>query len=328
MIIVRAPIRISLAGGGTDLPEFYDKNFGAVVSFGINKYVTVLINPKFDKRTRVSYSVTENVDKPEELQHDLIRAALGYFAVRGVEIVTVSDIPGEGSGLGSSSALAVALCLGLRKHTGQRTNLHPSEFAEEAYKIERTLCIHPVGKQDHYASAYGGLHFFHFNPRDEAIVQSIKLTAEQARFLENDLCLFYTGTVRSSKPILGSLQHNLTHKQVTTNLGLQLRDMAVELDSDLLRGDFEKLPYYLHEGWEIKKRMAEGVSDPALDEIYNRALRAGAGGGKLCGAGGGGFFLFAGCWNKQSQIERALGLRRVPFKIAPTGVKIVYAEAE
>lgn len=322
MILARAPLRISLAGGGTDLPDFYKRSFGAVVSFAINKYVNVLINPKFDGRTRVSYSVTENVENPALLKHDLVRSALDLFGVKGVEIAMVSDIPGQGTGLGSSSALTVALSMGLRKYRGLRTNVHPVEFAEEGYKIEHDFSGHPVGKQDHFASAYGGLHFFQFNTNGDVIVKPIKITPEMIDFLENDLMLFYTGRARMSEPILSELKENLRFMDVTQNLAVQLRDMAVELDSDLLRGQFDTLPSFLHEGWMIKKRMASGVSDPELDAMYDRALRAGAGGGKLLGAGGGGFFLFAGCWNKHSQIASALGLRRVHFEIAMDGVSV------
>lgn len=326
MIIVRAPLRVSLAGGGTDIPEFFTKQFGAVVSFAINKYVTVLLNPKFDGRTRVSYRITEDVPTPDDLKHELVRAALMQFSTKGVEVVTVSDIPGEGSGLGSSSSLSVCLSMAMRHYNNLRTNLHPTVFAEEGYAIERLLCFKSVGKQDHYAAAYGGVRFYHFQEDGDVIVMPINILGEAARFLENDLMLFYTGITRSSTPILEDLKAGYETSVVAHNLGLQLRDIAVEMAADMAEGNMEKIPAYLHEGWMLKKRMAAGVSDPDLDSMYEAGLRAGAGGGKLLGAGGGGFLLFAGCWNKQSAIETALGLRRIPFKIELEGVKCIYKD--
>jgi D-glycero-alpha-D-manno-heptose-7-phosphate kinase len=324
MIITRTPLRISLAGGGTDLPAFYTQSFGAVVSFAINKYVTVAVSEKFDGRVRASYSITENVDRSEQLRHDILRESLGNFGVKGVEVVTISDIPGEGTGLGSSSALAVGLVHALRKWTGRRVNVHPSLIAEEAYTIERLMCGHPCGKQDHFAAAYGGLHAYRFEPNEDVTVRLVEMSDEQRQFLENDMLLFYTGRARRANELLKDLEGRLRSDEVTQNLGLQLRDIAVDLGIDLLNGNFTNIAKHLHEGWMLKRRMAKGISDPALDEMYQAALRAGAGGGKLLGAGGGGFFLFAGCWNHQHEIERTLGLRRVWFKIDPQGSRIVY----
>lgn len=324
MIITRTPLRLSLAGGGTDLPAFYSTTMGAVVSLTIDKYVTVAVSEKFDGRTRVSYSITENVDRPEQIQHDIIRESLRSFDVEGVEVVTVSDIPGSGTGLGSSSALAVGLSLALRKWMGRSVNVHPAFLAFEAYSIERLRCGHPCGKQDHYAAAYGGLHSFRFQPNEDVIARNLPFSEEVKVFLENDLMLFWTGRTRNSNYLLQQEEQNLCRQKETHNLGLQLRDMAAALEDDILKERFQTIPMYLHKGWMVKKRMAKGISDPALDEIYQAALRAGAGGGKLLGAGGGGFFLFAGCWNHQSEIERALNLRRVWFKIDRFGSRIVY----
>ena len=324
MIITRTPLRVSLAGGGTDLPAFYSNSFGAVVSFAIDKYVTVAVSEKFDGRTRVSYSMTENVDTPNQLQHDIIRESLEHFDVKGVEVVTVSDIPGEGTGMGSSSVLAVGLCQALRKWTGGRVNIHPSFLAEEAYAIERLRCGHPCGKQDHFAAAYGGLHSYHFMNNEDVIVRNLEFSDEVKHFLEADLMLFWTGRTRKADDILREQESNLRYEDTAKFLAVQLRDLAVDLETELLEEKFNNIAYYLHEGWMLKKRLAKGISDPALDEIYQAALGAGAGGGKLLGSGGGGFFLFAGCWNHQNQIERALGLRRVYFKIERQGTRIVY----
>lgn len=326
MIITRTPLRISLVGGGTDVPAFYTQNFGAVVSFAIDKYVYAAVNRKFDKRTRVSYSVTEEVDQPGELKHELVKQAMGHFRINGgVEVVTVSDIPGEGSGLGSSSALMVGLVTAFRKWKKLPLNVHPTVFAEEAYYIERMRCGHLVGKQDHFASAYGGLRYYRFDENEDVIIRHIPMTTQQARFLETDLMLFYTGTTRKANPILENLELNLRRDEVTQNLGVQLRDMAGELCESLLNGHFEGIGSVLHEGWMLKKRMAQGVSDSTLDAIYETAMRAGASGGKVLGAGGGGFMLFAGGWDHWRDIERALEpLKRVHFKIDMEGSKVIY----
>ena len=324
MIITRTPLRLSLAGGGTDLPAFYSETPGAVVSFAIDKFVTVALAQKFDGHTRVSYSVTENVEDPTLLQHDIIRESLRKFDVKGVEVVTVSDIPGEGTGLGSSSALAVGLVHALRKWTGGRTNVHPALMAEEAYAVERLMCRHNCGKQDHFAAAYGGLHAYHFQPDEQVIVRLIDLGEEEKSFLENDLMLFYTGKTRKANDLLAGMETNLRQNEMTQAMAVEIRDLAVELESELLNGNFQNIPTCLHQGWMMKRNMAKGITDSTLDEIYRAALRAGAGGGKLVGAGGGGFFLFAGCWNHQGDIERALNLRRVHFKIERQGSRIVY----
>lgn len=324
MIITRTPLRLSLAGGGTDLPAFYTETFGSVVSFAINKFVTVALSEKFDGKTRASYSITENVETPELLQHDIIRESLRKFDVKGVEVVTVSDIPGEGSGLGSSSALAVGMALGLRKWTGQSVNVHPALLAHEAYAVERLMCGHSCGKQDHFAAAYGGLHSYRFEMNEDVVVRPIYISEAQKNFLENDLMLFYTGRTRKANDLLVNMEARLRHDEIAQNLAIEIRDLAVELGNELINGNFQNISHYLHQGWMLKRQMARGITDPVLDEIYQTALRAGAGGGKLVGAGGGGFFLFAGCWNHQTDIERALGLRRVHFKIEPQGSRIVY----
>lgn len=330
MIITRTPLRVSLIGGGTDLPSFYTQQYGAVVSFAIDKYVYVALNPKFDGKTRVSYRITEEVENPVDLRHELVKQAMGHFGIKGgVEVVTVSDIPGEGSGLGSSSALLVGLVTAFRAFNKMPLNLHPTVFAEQAYNIERMRCGSLVGKQDHFATAYGGLRYYQFEENEDVLIRHIPMTDQQKRFLETDLMLFYTGITRKSSPILENLELNLRRDEAAANSGLQLRDMAGELFAAMMKGNFEGLGEALHEGWMLKKNMAKGVSDLTLDAIYESALRAGASGGKLLGAGGGGFFLFAGGWDHASDIERALSpLKRVYFKIDHEGSKLIYRGAE
>lgn len=327
MIISRTPLRVSLVGGGTDVPAFYTREPGAVVSFAIDKYVYAALNPKFDGRVRVSYSTTEEVEVTGQLRHELVKAALAEFGITdGIEVVTVADIPSEGSGLGSSSALMVGLVTALRKFTGKPINIHPTFFAEQAYYLERMRVGHLVGKQDHFASAYGGLRYYRFEPNEDVIVRHIPLTEPQRLFLENDLMLFYTGRTRKAMAILESLERNLKGiDDSAMNMGIRLRDMAKELAEEMLDGNFNNIGLALYEGWLLKKQMAQGVSDSELDEIYQKAMRAGASGGKILGAGGGGFFLFAGGWDHAREIEMALNMfQRVHFKIDEEGSRLIY----
>lgn len=327
MILTRTPLRISLLGGGTDMPAFFNNQFGAVVSFAINKYVYVGVNKKFDGRTRLSYSKVEEVDSDDlkYLQHDIAREILKIEGMRGVEITSISDIPGSGTGLGSSSAYALGLTLALRVYKMLRTNLHPSILADHAYRVERQYCGHPVGKQDHYAAAYGGLHYFQFNEDDSVTAQLLRLNDNQVHWLEETLMLFYTGRSRSSDIILKDQEDNLARGAGAYEAAMKLRDMAVQLRDDLADDNIDNIGAYLHEAWEEKKRLSGGVSMHFIDEAYERALGAGAIGGKICGAGGGGFMVLAVKQGRQLDVEQALaGWPRVYWKMDTRGSQVVY----
>lgn len=325
MIITRTPLRISLAGGGSDMPEFYEREGGgAVVSFSIDKYVYVSINPKFDGNTRVSYSQTENVKDPHELSHDLVREALVYFGLRGLEITSISDIPGEGSGLGSSSAFLVGLCKALLKYQDNNLNLHPAVYAECAYQIERKLCRHIVGKQDHYAAAFGGIHFHEFQDADIVVSELLPLATDKIFFLERDLMLFWTGMTRKAGAILEEQAERIKFQPGVSESVKRVRDMAYELRAALRLQDITPIGRILNDSWYFKQSYASHVTDPGLNHIWERAMSAGAEGGKLCGAGGGGFFLFACPPDRQRAVEHAVGLRRVPFRIVPKGSEFLY----
>lgn len=324
MITVRTPLRISLAGGGTDMEAFYKRQVGAVVSFAIDKYLFISLNKKFDGKTRVSYSITENVDNPIHLKHDLAREVLGYFGTTGVEITSISDIPGEGTGLGSSSAFTVGLINALSAYTTPGINLTESALAELAYYVEKKLCHHPVGKQDHYAAAHGGLKFYQFNANEIVDVETLGDPAI-LRGLENHLMLFYTGATRQAGHILTEQEKNL--QQGDTRLGVQLRALAIELRDNLRHGNFFALGDILARGWAWKKQLAIGITNDWINDLYDKAIDAGAIGGKLLGAGGGGFLLFAVHQAQQNDVTAALGLRRVPFRIECEGSKVVYANS-
>jgi len=323
MIISRTPLRISLVGGGTDMPEFFRYEPGAVVSFTIDKYITVCVADKFDGSTRVSYSKTENVARPKLIKHDLVRETLRYTGQAGVEIVSIADIPGEGTGLGSSSAFIVGLLKALYGHAGRKTNIEPSFFASLAYDIEQRMCHRPVGKQDHYAAAYGGWHKFDFNPNGTVTAEPLPSGMDGLRrYAMRRMVLLYTGKTRSSSGILAEQGMNFADKK-TRKIGMEMRDLAVSLWNDLKGGNWSVMGRYLHDNWILKKQLAWGISDTDMDWIYYAALEAGAMGGKLLGAGGGGFFLFDVPVDKQSDVVAATGLRQVLFNYAPEGSEIV-----
>lgn len=328
MIITRTPLRISLAGGGTDMPGFYEKNdFGAVVSFAIDKCIYVSVNRKFDGRTRVAYSRAEEVDEIRDLKHDIARETLLAHGIKGVEITSTSDIPGEGTGMGSSSAYAVGLDLALRAHGGVSTNDHPGVYAELAYHIERERCGHPVGKQDHYAAAYGGVHYYQFE-KDRAVAQSLNLKESQIHWLEETLLLFYTGKTRSANVILKDQEENISQETGGAWIAAkELRVMAVWLRNELVTGNMDAVGEILRDSWEFKKRMSGGISETWIDTLILKGIGAGATGGKICGAGGGGFLLFAVPQGKQLDVERVMslqGCQRVFFKIEARGSQVIY----
>lgn len=322
MIISRTPLRISLAGGGTDMASYYRRHGGSVVSLTINKFVYVSVNKKFDGKTRLSYSITENVDNPGELKHDIARECLREFEVGGVEITSTSDIPGDGTGMGSSSAYAVGLinCLG-----SMALARPPCKYlAEKAYEIERKRCAHPVGKQDQYAAAHGGLRYYSFLANENVSVEPIFVDIHNRDLMEQKMLLLYTGVSRSANDILKDQERNLETRRESSVAAIGLKNLADELARDLRDDKFHVIGHYLYEGWKLKKRLSDYVSDPALDLMYADAISAGAIGGKLLGAGGGGFFLFWADKKFHGDILKVTGLRQIPFKYEEKGSAIIY----
>jgi len=327
VIVTRTPLRISLAGGGTDMAAFYHhQEFGAVVSVAINKYIYVSVNESFNGMTRASYSRQEVEEDPINLKHELIRGALGYFDVKGVEVTSVSDIPGEGSGLGSSSAFMVGLALALAKYTRRPVNQHPASFADLAYDLEKGRCKHTVGKQDHFAAAYGGLYYYQFNADETTATKPIFMEEMHKRRMEKELMLFWTGETREAGPILADQWERLRNDPRIWTAGRRMRDMAVQLGTELEHGNVDAIGPLLSEGWQQKKKLSHGISNPQIDEWLAKAIQAGASGGKLCGAGGGGFLLIAAKPERQWDVEKALKLRRVIWRMALEGSSIVYKD--
>jgi D-glycero-alpha-D-manno-heptose-7-phosphate kinase len=326
MIITRTPLRISFAGGGSDLPAFYRQEPGAVVSTAIDKYIYITVNPKFDEQIRASYSRTEMVDSLEELQHELIREALRMVRIhKRIEITSISDIPSRGTGLGSSSTYTVGLLNALYAHRNYFAGAE--RLAREACCIEIELCDKPIGKQDQYIAAYGGLQFIQFNPDESVYVDPVVCAPETKRRLHDGLLMLYTGLVRSADEILKEQSHNT---QTDAEKRASLRRMvgiAEQMREALLRNDLDGFGELLHAGWMEKRELASGISKPCIDEWYERARMHGAIGGKVLGAGGGGFLLLYAPSEKHPAICEALSeLKPISFRFEPQGSKLIYVE--
>jgi D-glycero-alpha-D-manno-heptose-7-phosphate kinase len=326
MIITRTPFRVSFAGGGSDLPSYYRKYGAAVVSTTINKYMYVTVNKRFDDSIRVAYSSTEIVNNLDELKHDIVRAALHKTGIeRGVEITTIADIP-AGTGLGSSSTLTVGLLHALHAYANRFSGAE--RLAREACEIEIETLGQPIGKQDQYAASYGGLNYIRFAKDDSVLVEPIICELSTRRRLSESLLLFYTHMQRQSSSILNEQVTKTRQGTANRELGLLVR-LAEEMREALCDNHPETVGKLLHRSWMIKRQIASGITDPQIDKWYKAALEAGAQGGKILGAGGGGFLLLYCEPEEQGQLTRkmeALGLRRIPFAFEGQGSRIMYVE--
>jgi D-glycero-alpha-D-manno-heptose-7-phosphate kinase len=325
VIITRTPLRISFAGGGSDFPAVYSRSFGAVVTTAIDKYMYITVNRKFDEKIRASYSITEMVDRVDDLKHELIREALRMTSIAGgIEITSISDIPSRGTGLGSSSTYTVGLLHALHAFAGRHVDAR--RLAEEACAIELDRLGKPIGKQDQYIAAYGGLQFIRFEP-DGVLVEPLRPGGEFRQDLEEHLLLLYTGVTRRAEAILGEQQRNLEEGDAALDGAVRLRDLAVDLRAAILDRRLSAVGEILDAGWAIKRGLASGISTPQIDEWYATARTAGAIGGKVVGAGGGGFLLlFAAPRDHARILERLPALRPVPIRFEPFGSRIIYVE--
>lgn len=321
MIITKTPLRISFTGGGTDLPDYYLRHGGAVVSSGINKYIYITVSPNFENRLRVSYSRTEIVEEAEELQNELVKEALKLVGItRGVEITSIADIP-SGTGLGSSGTFTVGVLNALHTYAGHRPSAE--ELADQACRIEINVLKHPIGKQDQYAAAYGGMNYFMFHTDGTVERKKIVLDDRSARLMRQKLMLFYTGMTRNANEVLREQRANIASRMETLDY---MRDQAGAMYEELTASGFnEKFGQALHEDWMRKQTLADSITSPRITEYYEKALRAGAAGGKLLGAGGGGFLLFYCDEQYQAEVEKAVGLRRVEFHPSRKGSQVVFA---
>lgn len=319
-------MRISFVGGGTDLPAFADEHGGAVVSTTIDKYVYVAVNERFEETIRVSYKKTEIVERPDELEHELVREALRAAGLeRKLEVVTIADVPAQGTGLGSSSAVTVGVLNALFAYRGRRRSAE--ELANEAARIEIGVLGKPIGRQDAYASAHGGLQALHFGPNGAVRREPIALDPGQQRRLERNLLLFYTGEQRDAASVLGPLGDRIGRSGETVAALQRMRDAALELACALnAGGDADLVGRALADGWELKRSLHESVSNARVDALYERAIAAGALGGKLVGAGGGGFLLLYVPEERHEDVRASLHeLRELPFGFDSQGSRIVFA---
>jgi D-glycero-alpha-D-manno-heptose-7-phosphate kinase len=326
MIITRTPLRISFAGGGSDLPAFYEQEQGAVVSTAIDKYIYITVNPKFDHKIRASYSITEIVDTVAEVKHELIREALYMLGVdQGIEITSISDIPSQGTGLGSSSSYTVGLLNALYAYQGHMAGAE--RLAREACHIEIDRCQKPIGKQDQYIAAYGGLQYIRFNPDGSVFADPVLSSPAARQRLQQSLLLLYTGLTRKADDILvEQSQETKTNGNKQASLR-RMVNLADQLCEALSRDEIDAMGEILHAGWMEKRRLASGISNGYIDAWYERARAAGAIGGKLLGAGGGGFLLLYAHPEQHAAICRVLPeLQPVPFHFCPQGSKIIYVE--
>ena len=321
MIISQTPLRISFAGGGTDLASFYKHDEGWIISSAIDKYIFVIIKERFDNKIYINYSKKEIVDCVDEIEHDLVRETMRKTKVeKGVEITTLADIPSSGSGLGSSSSVTVGLLNALYAFQGEQVTA--DRLAREACEIEINILGKPIGKQDQYIAAFGGIRFFKFKPNEEVIVEKIDLENSFNRKFGANLLLFFTGKTRSSDNILSEQKQNTLHKIEI------LRDMkhhAAEIRERIEARKFDEVGRILAESWNLKKQLASQISNGDIDQMYARAINAGALGGKISGAGGGGFLLMYCPREKQNKVREALKkFREFPFFLEKYGSKIIF----
>lgn len=326
MIITRTPLRISFAGGGSDLPAFYEQEQGAVVSTAIDKYIYITVNPKFDHKIRASYSVTEIVDTVDEVKHELIRESLHLLNIKqGIEITSISDIPSQGTGLGSSGSYTVGLLNALYAYAGHMAGAE--RLAREACHIEIDRCDRPSGKQDQYIAAYGGLQYIRFNPDGSVYTDPIICSPTTRQQLQDSMLLMYTGLTRKSSNIL-SRQADATRSDEGKQASLRrMVQLAHQLHDALSENRVNAFGEILHAGWMEKRQLVTSISNEKIDSWYERGRAAGAIGGKLLGAGGGGFILFFAPPARHHEICKALpDLRPIPFYFAPQGSKVIYVE--
>lgn len=321
MIITQTPLRISLAGGGTDLKHFYTREGGCVISSAIDKYIFVIVKERFDDKIYINYSKKEIVDNVEEIQHDLVREAMKKTGVtKGVEITTLADIPSEGTGLGSSSSVTVGLLNALYIYQGEQ--MTQEKLASDACEIEIERIKKPIGKQDQYIAAYGNLRMFRFEKDGSVIVEKVKIPESTRRRLSSNLLLFYTHRTRSADSILKEQENNA--KENIEYLR-EIKKYVEKLNEILLANELDEVGRILHETWILKKQLGKNVSNNELDKIYETALKAGALGGKLTGAGGGGFFLFYCPREKQEKLRSALKqLQELRFHLEIDGTKTIF----
>jgi D-glycero-alpha-D-manno-heptose-7-phosphate kinase len=320
MIITQTPLRIGLLGGGTDLPSYYLEHGGRVLNCAIDKYIYVIVKQRFDDEIYVNYSKKEIVSRVADIEHELVREAMLMTGVTGgVEITTLADIPSSGSGLGSSSAVTVGLLHALYTYAGRQVSAE--ELAEGACRIEIERCGKPIGKQDQYIAALGGIRDLRFGPGEDVSHEELGLSASERVALQQQMMLFYTGITRRADNILAEQNANVSATLPQLDL---LRDLAGFAAKRLRSGDVDAIGPALRESWEAKRQLASGVSNSQVDGAVTRALEAGASGVKLTGAGGGGFLVVLCPMERQRAVRDSLAdMRELPIRLERFGSRVV-----
>ena len=323
MIITRTPFRISFAGGGSDLRNYYEKFGGSVLSVSINKYIYLSMHPYFDDDSYLlKYSKTEQAKTLEDIQHPIIRTVFEKYGIKGVDFNSSADIP-SGTGLASSSAFTVGLINLCNVYTDKYMN--KEDIAELACKVEIEDLKEPIGKQDQYACACGGLNFIEFQKDGVVDVEKLYLQTDAYRVLEKNLLMFYTGKTRAAGSILAEQKKNTTNDEAKINNLHKMVQLSKDLKEELLKGNINAMGEILHTGWMYKKELANGISNPNIDHYYELAMQNGALGGKLLGAGGGGFLLFYVEEQHRTRVRKALqDLKEINFSFDSKGTQVIY----
>lgn len=324
MIISRAPFRVSFCGGGSDIPAFYEKHGGCVLSTTIKKYVYLTIHPAFNRDDiSLKYSKTENVHSYKEIEHRIFHQAFRRFNISGVEIASMADVT-AGTGLGSSSTFTVALLKLL--YTFEHKYVSTYHIAKEACEIEIEDLKNPIGKQDQFASAFGGLKFYEFMPDGFVKIEPIVMLPESYKKLERNCLMFYTGITHDANKVLAEQKKNIENDNKKEEILLKMCDLTRELKSHFEQNDVDFLGECLSRGWELKKQMASTITGGKIDELYEKGIKAGATGGKLLGAGGGGFLLFYVPNDKaKEKVRKAFkDYKELPFELDNSGASIIF----
>ena len=323
MICARTPFRVSFVGGGTDLQGFYSKIPGRVVSTAINKYMYLLIHPHFEKNNiLIKYSKTELVDNIKHIKHPIVRNILNKFNIHGIDINSIADIP-AGTGLGSSSAYTISMLHALYTYQGRKVT--PEKLARDACELEIDIMKEPIGKQDQYASAYGGLNYIKFLKNETVEVEPILIDKNKYKLLQENLILFYTGETRSASKILRDQTAKMKANNDSIKRLEQMAELADNMKYALINSNLNEFGNILNENWKLKKSLSPLISNNRIDIVYQRALRNGALGGKLLGAGGAGFLLFYCDKENQNRLINSLkDLKLVNFGFDKIGSKIIY----